>query len=382
MFAIPFFAIVAVPIIASQLNAMSAGFTLKSWGDPRSRFLVFGSAGGRVIGLLAAAIACVLAWPGWMHPDGGDPAYARRVEWSVYRDAAMVRAAEQLQSWRASGQLPDDSHGLIASGELANYCAWFAPREKVFMNTRYDFHRPEIPDYIGIRRELGLVPTDEIPDAKKLAEDLLNHRIEYVAIHSGPGDGVLRIAAMQRAGVMWLDGTRWSPWYLNGRSMIAGWRDRPGHERPSFAALRFDPIALAFGKNAERLQPGEAKPIRPAMGWEEEFIRGVGLPPAGADESLAWFDYGRARSRLIERYLQGINLLIGSADHVVGGGNKVFGIGMTLANTGIRNVLSVDELSATPFLALRAAAGPLPPTPIIPMDITPWRSHLRMKTCP
>ena len=130
MFAIPFFAIVAVPIIASQLNAMSAGFTLKSWGDPRSRFLVFGSAGGRVIGLLAAAIACVLAWPGWMHPDGGDPAYARRVEWSVYRDAAMVRAAEQLQSWRASRHLPDDSHGLIASGELANYCAWFAPRKR------------------------------------------------------------------------------------------------------------------------------------------------------------------------------------------------------------------------------------------------------------
>ena len=47
-------------------------------------------------------------------------------------------------------------------------------------------------------------------------------------------------------------------------------------------------------------------------------------------------------------------MLIGSADHVVGGGNKVFGIGMTLANTGIRNVLSVDELSATPFLALRS----------------------------
>ena len=84
----------------------------------------------------------------------------------------MVRAAEQLQYWRASGKLPDDAHGLIASGELANYCAWFAPREKVFMNTRYNFHRPEMPDYIGIRRELGLVPADEIPDAKKLAEEL------------------------------------------------------------------------------------------------------------------------------------------------------------------------------------------------------------------
>lgn len=355
MFAIPFFAIVAVPVIASQLNGMSAGLTLKSWGDPRSRFLVFGSAGGRVIGLLAACLACVLAWPGWMHPDVGDPAFARRVAWNIYRDAAMVRAAEQLQEWRANGNLPDEARGLIASGELANYCAWFAPREKVFMNTRYDFHRPELPDYIGIRRELGLVPSDELPDAKKLVDDLQKHRIEYVAIHSGPGDGILRIAAMQRAAVMWLDSARWSPWYLNGRTMIAGWRDRPGHERPTFAALRFNPIALAFGKNAERLKPGEAKPIPPAMGWEEEFIRGINLPPAGADEALAWFDYSRARSSLIDHHLQTANLLIATADHVAGGGNKLFGTGMNLAATAIRKSLDTDELSATPFLALRAA---------------------------
>ena len=287
MFAIPFFAIVAVPIIASQLNAMSASSPLKSWAIRGARVSWYLD---RPVGASSACsppllLAC------WRGRVGCTPMEAIPPTHAVLNGAftgtprcfappSNCSPGEPAASCRCS-------HGLIASGELANYCAWFAPREKVFMNTRYDFHRPEIPDYIGIRRELGLVPTDEIPDAKKLAEDLLNHRIEYVAIHSGPGDGVLRIAAMQRAGVMWLDGTRWSPWYLNGRSMIAGWRDRPGHERPSFAALRFDPIALAFGKNAERLQPGEAKPIRPAMGWEEEFIRGVGLPPAGADESLA-----------------------------------------------------------------------------------------------
>ena len=151
MFAIPFFAIVAVPMIASQLNTMSG--LHPQLGEPCSRFLVFGSAGGRVIGLLAAAIACVLAWPGWMHPDGGDPPYARRVKWRIYRDAAMVIAAEQVQSWRASGQLPDDSHGPRLGRTGQTVPGWH--REKVFMNTRYDFHRPEMPDYIGIRRELS-----------------------------------------------------------------------------------------------------------------------------------------------------------------------------------------------------------------------------------
>jgi hypothetical protein len=355
MFAIPFFVLVAIPIIAAQLNAMSAGLTLKSWGDPRSRFLVFGSAGGRVIGLMTASIACVLAWPGWMHPDLGDPAFARRVAWGIYRDAAMVRAAERLQEWHASGILPDDARGLIASGELANYCAWFAPREKVFLNTRYGFHRPEIADFIDVRKEMGLIASEEVPDLKRLADELGKHRIEYVAIHGGPGDGGMKAAAVQRSATMWSDARHWSPWYLNGRTMIAGWRDRPGHERPTFAALRFDPIALAFGKHAERLEPAEVKPIRPAMGWEEEFIRGVNPPPAGADEALGWLEYSQVRSSVIEQTIQSANLALYAVEHVVGGGNKFYGMALNAAARVIQKSLNADELVATPFLALRAA---------------------------
>ena len=59
---------VAIPVIASQLNAISARIHLKSWGDPKTRFVLVGSASGRVIALVAAAVVCVLAWPGWVHP--------------------------------------------------------------------------------------------------------------------------------------------------------------------------------------------------------------------------------------------------------------------------------------------------------------------------
>ena len=134
VYAIPFFAAVSVPVIASQLNALSARVGLKSWGDPKTRFVLLGSASARVITLVAAAVICVLAWPGWVHPSSGDPAFARRVAWGIHRDGGYVRAAEQLEAWRKDGSLPAEARGLITTTELANYCAWFAPSEKVFMN--------------------------------------------------------------------------------------------------------------------------------------------------------------------------------------------------------------------------------------------------------
>ena len=43
-----------------------------------------------IVGLLAL---CAVTWPGWLHPQAGNPAYARRVEWAVAPDPAMARAA-------------------------------------------------------------------------------------------------------------------------------------------------------------------------------------------------------------------------------------------------------------------------------------------------
>ena len=45
-------------------------------------------------------------------------------------------------------RLPADVRGLLTGVELANYCAWFAPEEKVFMNGRFDHHRPELAAFI------------------------------------------------------------------------------------------------------------------------------------------------------------------------------------------------------------------------------------------
>lgn len=290
--AIPFFAIVAVPLIASQLNSLSARVQLKSWGDPKTRFILLGSAAGRVACVAAACVACVLTWPGWLQPASSNSAFNRRLGWGVEPDPGLVRAAEQLQAWRDSGQLPPEARGLLASTELANHCAWFAPHEKVYFNGRFNHHRPEIAHYVAVRAGLGLFRQEEEADAKRLEQTLEKIGADYVAITTGPSDGerlqlLSRLASMQ----MWIDLDQWSPWYLDGRTTICGWRAAPGREKATFDRLRIDPVYLAFGPAVVPLPPGMTSPVPPAVGWEGEFLRGVALPPPGADEALGWLRY-------------------------------------------------------------------------------------------
>jgi hypothetical protein len=157
VYAIPFFALAAVPLVAAQLNAMSAGAELKSWGDPRTRLLLLGSALGRVAAVVAVCALLVLAYPGWVHPDPGHPANARRVAWAVEPDPGLARAAGQFHEWRASGALPADARGVVANTDLANYLAWYAPAEKVFVNGRLKHHSPELADFVQVRKGLGLI---------------------------------------------------------------------------------------------------------------------------------------------------------------------------------------------------------------------------------
>ncbi len=290
---IPFFALVAVPLVAAQLNAFSKRARLKHWDDPVTKLLLFGSAGGRVVCAIAVIAACVVAWPGWMHPDPYNTAFARRVEWKVEPDAGMVRAAEQLQSWRAAGQLPPEAKGIILSVELANHCAWFAPLEKVYINGNYAHHRAELSNYVKMRRDLGLYSTETPTLATDLPELLQSINPQYVVLHAGQGDSAQSRRAMQSAAAdqLWLDADHWSPWYLDGRSTVVGWRSAPGAESPSFKALHIDTVALAFGPNVERLPADTVKPIPPAEGWEGEFLHGNPLSPPGADEAFGWYYY-------------------------------------------------------------------------------------------
>jgi hypothetical protein len=288
IYAIPFFAVAAVPLVAAQLNSFSAKAELKTWGDPKSRFLVLGSSLGRGLSLLGAVAACVLAYPGWAHPDTQSAVYARRVSWSVEVDPALARAAGQVQEWRAAGRLPAEARGFVTSPELANYMAWFAPQEKVFFNARFNHHRPELADFLAVRRGLALVSLDkdERPDRGAATAVLAKAGAEFVAVYAGPADGPqARGRAEGATELIYRDWANWSPWYTDGRTSIFGWR---AANKPSFGKLRLDPVVLAFGPKVERANEVPANQPLVPLGWEAAFIRPPKAEPSAASEAHGW----------------------------------------------------------------------------------------------
>ncbi|MDY3562126.1 hypothetical protein R5W23_003572 [Gemmata sp. JC673] len=296
VYAIPFFALVAVPLVAAQLNAYSRGARLRTWGDPRTRLLVIGASGGRVLSVVAVCALGVLAYPGWVHPDVPDPANAKRLGWGVEPDPALAQAAEQFQAWRADGALPDDARGLVASTELANYIAWYAPKEKVFINGRFRHHRPELADYLAVRKGLGLVRVpDEEPDAGAATAVLKARGAEYLALHGAAAEsGQMRARAALAAQRLYLQWGQWSAWYVNGGTVVFGWRGDGA--KPSFAALALDPVARAFGPGAAKVPAPElTQPLRrDADPLVEAFAQAPRPAPPGAAEARAWIEYKEA----------------------------------------------------------------------------------------
>jgi hypothetical protein len=299
IYAIPLFTVVAVPLLSAQLNAFSSRAVLKNWGDPLTKFLFLGSAAGRVLSLVAFIAVCILAWPGWMHPDFLNPALSRRVDWGIEPDAGLVQAAKQIQSWRESGQLAPEVRGVILSTDLANYCAWFAPLEKVYLNSNYRHHLPELPDFVAMRSGLSLFKRDETQESgevsrllEKTGKLLEKNHAEYLAFATTQGESPLsRYIASITAVDLWVDATHWSPWYWDGRAAITGWRPKVDATPPAFTAMRFDPLELAFGPNVARLPAESVQPIPPEEGWEGEFLHGVGICPPGVDEAWGWQAY-------------------------------------------------------------------------------------------
>ena len=119
--AIPFFAVLAGPVLALNIQDTAGNLPLApTWRQLR--------AAGRGVGALVGLALLVLAWPGWLQP-----APYRPRGWTVEPDASLVRLAEQLQQWHAEQQVPDDRFALTLSPDAAHHLAWFCPAEKGFL---------------------------------------------------------------------------------------------------------------------------------------------------------------------------------------------------------------------------------------------------------
>ena len=371
VYAIPFFALVAVPLVAAQLNAFSARAELKTWGDRQTRLLLIGSSGGRVLSVVAISVLCVLAYPGWVHPDTPIAAYARRVAWAVEPEPGMVQAAEQLQQWRAAGTLGADARGFITNTDLANYAAWYAPAEKVFVNSRFRHHRRDLADYVAVRQGLGMIrPSEELPNPKDATDVLTRLNAEYVVVSAGAGDNEkLRLLAQLATFRLFQWWGEWSAWYTDGRTAIFGWRPTPAGGKQSFAALRLDPVARAFGAGVKKAPDPtlQAAPTHAEADLDkvvEAFVRPARPAPPGGAEALGWIEYKQA---LIARHQirQNLSAFVfggGYSDQPPHGSFHNFAVRLAVRSNSLPfppqhadTKADADAMQAIPLLAVRAA---------------------------
>ena len=287
MRAVPFFAVVAGPIAALNLQ----DFAVRAYGtEPRlsERWKIW-SLGGRAVTLLAGVVLLLLAWPGWLQAV---PHELRRVSFDWVADPSLERAAHALRQWREAGLLRDGDRGLNLRPEVANYFAWFAPEEKGFFDHRTQPFQDSAGDYLELRQAFH-------PDEKEVEE-----RWRRGTAPAGKGDfpwqKILRERGIRyvilyresRPTLLWFfaDPEQWTPWYLDDRRdlVVLGWNDPAEKSRDRQGAEpRYDPNRLAFGpKGVARQAPAQrpAHAAQPPPEWWEQYLYGPRRPLLSADE--------------------------------------------------------------------------------------------------
>jgi hypothetical protein len=381
---VPYFAIISVPLIAGHLNGLSSRLELGPRAEPRTRLLLAGSSLGRLLSIAVVLLGVAAAYPGWLHPSQSDPVYGevytRPVEWAVQPDAGMVRTAKLLHDLRAGGSL-DEARGLNTSVDLANYCAWFAPAERVFADGRYVFHRTEWPNFLTVRRVVygRRTPTEDVPDPDELWRVCDARDIGYLAVavpsYQTGGTSLFLSPLFQ---ILQRE-DRWALWHLDGRSEFVGRFASVPPSRATVERLHFDPARLAFGPAQEPVPEGRLvlPPPVPAPGWDEfvaSYIVRRPPPPAEADDAHTLAAYAghlgqRARQRWF-RELGWRKLVRGALG------------GPMLALLYGEDEPIADVEYAVPILAVRAARRAVAAAPDRPEPYYALATAYRMRQAP
>lgn len=272
-----FFALVALPLAAGYLNALSSGVQLTTWANRGTRLVLTASGAGRLVCLPLGIAMVVCAWPGWLQPPTL-AALVRRAEWKVDPDPGTVRCLQRVVEWRTEGILPAGVWGIAHSQSYGNYAAWFAPGEKAFVNSRFNFHRPELPEQYALRKALSTRGGDGEVDPNEVTRIVDAHKAGYLLVTS-----LLNQVPLTGANQMLDDEAGWRLWHVDGRSVVLGRVPTVG--AAVAARLAFDPVKVAFAPIQPVLPEGRAEPPGPERTWLDEFKTGVKLPSVAIDDA-------------------------------------------------------------------------------------------------
>jgi len=284
---IPFFAVVAGPILALNCQDFARGY-LGAQIRIEGKWRLW-SLGGRLATAAGFLGALFLAWPGWLHgsPDDADPTH--RIAWSVEEDPSLRQAAERIGELQQKGKL---RHGFNYSLDIANYLSWFCPGAKSFCDHRFALFAGCAAQYMRARQSLreegeffiklrfGQRPKPPRRDWQQVFQD---QGVNYLVL-TGLNKNT-NVLTSELALTWWLSGASWAPLYADGRTIVLGWIE-PG-PRDRFAGLEVDLSRLAFGPVPEdRRAPlaGPEAPREPPGFWLDYW---VGPPPVPLAEASA-----------------------------------------------------------------------------------------------
>ncbi len=357
---VPLFALVAVPLVSGLLNALSGRFPLGTTADKQTQGLLTASRAGRLVTVPLVLVLVAVTVPGWLQPQGFDPALARRLEWRIAADAALVRGAEQLQRWRAAGDLPAAARGLHSHPEFGDYAAWFAPAESVFVNTRYRFHAAELDDLVQFRASVVFgrrLRAADAPPPKPAAPVADKYGVAYVVL--GQPNTATDLLAVDAAitGLSPEKNDLTALWHLDGRTAVVG-RANSAASLALRDKLSMNPVRQAFGPQQNGLPDGPvlAPPPPDAGGWLAEFVDRPPQPAPFLDDAVAYLQLSEWTSQQEEmRTLRDRAAWVSAAT----GGWPLAGTAAPVPN---RMELSFAEL-ALPLLACRASRQALHESP-------------------
>jgi tetratricopeptide (TPR) repeat protein len=251
--AVPFFAVVAGPALAWNLQELAEGRRQKAEGGSRPNALA------AYCLLLTAFCLLVCAWPGWLQ---GPPFEPRR--WAVLAPPALERGAEALGRWHRDAALAPGGRGLHLAPQSAQVFAWFCPEDRGLLDAGLAaalLGRPDAPDDWEERMRAAGVDHVVVYDADR--ERLLD---ALSSLLGEPG--------------------RWPLLYLGGDLAVFGWRGPAGPEAEDpFRGRGLDLNRLAFQPAGDKRAPRTPPPPGPERRWWEAFWRPAPPPPIDRAEA-------------------------------------------------------------------------------------------------
>jgi tetratricopeptide (TPR) repeat protein len=288
---IPYFAVIGGVIAALNWQDFAVHrFGIRPSLDPRRKNW---SLLGRTLTLLTGLVLLFLAWPGWLKARSEQPRHAHRnhrVAWAIEVDPSLRAAARKLAELRAENVLTDADHGFNLAPDVANYCAWFCPQEKGFLDFRFPLFQRSMAAFTELRGSL-LVNTDGSARSEDDWQTQFRDRSISHVILFAQGDTlplIQRFATFPR---------RWVMLYADGRTAVFGWIDpkEPGlAERWRGHGVNLNRLAYAPNARPENgvpdaeLEPGKAPDVPNPVSWWTRYAFGPPPRPLAVDEAALY----------------------------------------------------------------------------------------------